>query len=53
VAVPIHWGTFASLGARPDDPGAPAREFAARAAELAPAVEVKVVEPGAGVEVSA
>jgi L-ascorbate metabolism protein UlaG (beta-lactamase superfamily) len=52
MAVPIHWGTFASLGARPGDPAAPAREFADRTAELAPAVEVKVLEPGAGVEVS-
>jgi len=53
MAIPVHWGTFASLGARPDDPGAPAREFADRTAELAPAVEVKVLAPGAGVEVSA
>jgi L-ascorbate metabolism protein UlaG (beta-lactamase superfamily) len=53
IAVPIHWGTFASLGSRPADPAAPAREFAVRTAELAPAVEVKVLAPGADVEVSA
>jgi L-ascorbate metabolism protein UlaG (beta-lactamase superfamily) len=49
MAIPIHWGTFASLGARPDDPGAPAREFVDRTGELAPAVEVKVLAPGATV----
>jgi L-ascorbate metabolism protein UlaG (beta-lactamase superfamily) len=52
VAVPIHWGTFASFGACPGDPGAPAREFAHRTADLAPEVEVTVLAPGARVEVS-
>ena len=48
VAIPIHWGTLALPAAalRPDDPAAPAREFAARAAEHAPDVDVRVLMPG-------
>jgi L-ascorbate metabolism protein UlaG (beta-lactamase superfamily) len=48
VAIPIHWGTFA-LGRparRPADPGWPARRFAALTGEYAPAVSVRVLEPG-------
>jgi L-ascorbate metabolism protein UlaG (beta-lactamase superfamily) len=48
VAIPIHWGTLA-LGRparRPPDPGWPARRFAALAGEYAPAVSVRVLEPG-------
>jgi len=48
VAVPIHWGTFYPRGRRPGDRlTAPPREFAARVAELAPRVTVRVLEPGA------
>jgi L-ascorbate metabolism protein UlaG (beta-lactamase superfamily) len=48
MAVPIHWGTFFPRGRRPGDRlTAPAREFAARVAELAPHVTVRVLEPGA------
>lgn len=47
VAVPIHWGTFFPLLSRPRDRlTAPPREFAAQVARLAPAVEVRVLEPG-------
>jgi L-ascorbate metabolism protein UlaG (beta-lactamase superfamily) len=48
VAVPIHWGTF-SPGRplrRHPDPGRPPHEFAALVAGRAPAVEVRVLEPG-------
>jgi L-ascorbate metabolism protein UlaG (beta-lactamase superfamily) len=50
VAVPIHWGTYASRGAAVDDPAAPAREFARRAAEHAPHVEVRILQPGEALE---
>ena len=53
IAVPIHWGTFA-LGRpwRPvDDPAWPARRFAELTAGRAPAVEVRVLAPGACTEV--
>lgn len=46
IAIPIHWGTYAVSGSRGRDPGAPPREFAAHAAQLAPGVEVRVLEPG-------
>jgi L-ascorbate metabolism protein UlaG (beta-lactamase superfamily) len=48
VAIPIHWGTFAlPRPVRPrGDPDAPAREFAARCAGVAPDVEVRVLSPG-------
>ncbi len=50
VAVPIHWGTFRSMRLRrrrrsrplPD----PAEEFAREAAERAPGVDVRILEPG-------
>ena len=48
VAVPIHWGTFYPRGQRPGDRlTAPPRQFAARVAELAPRVTVRLLEPGA------
>jgi L-ascorbate metabolism protein UlaG (beta-lactamase superfamily) len=53
VAVPIHWGTFfpAPLGLRGhrslEDPP---REFARHAAELAPDVAVRILEPGESCE---
>ena len=49
VAIPIHWGTLlrVGLGRRRDEIlHAPARRFAAAVAEVAPAVEVRVLEPG-------
>ena len=48
VAVPIHWGTLAlpARALRPADPAAPAKDFAARAAEHAPDVDVRVLMPG-------
>jgi L-ascorbate metabolism protein UlaG (beta-lactamase superfamily) len=49
IAVPIHWGTLFPIG-RARKHGHllhdPPREFAAQVAELAPAVEVRVLEPG-------
>jgi L-ascorbate metabolism protein UlaG (beta-lactamase superfamily) len=51
VAVPIHWGTLHPRGRRR---GAwfdmPPHRFAARVAELAPDVDVRVLEPGAALE---
>jgi L-ascorbate metabolism protein UlaG (beta-lactamase superfamily) len=49
MAIPIHWGTFyPRLLARykPHRLTAPPHEFAAAVARLAPAVEVRVLEPG-------
>jgi L-ascorbate metabolism protein UlaG (beta-lactamase superfamily) len=49
VAVPIHWGTLYPLGlerARPAPLHEPPRAFAAQVAELAPQVEVRVLDPG-------
>jgi L-ascorbate metabolism protein UlaG (beta-lactamase superfamily) len=49
VAVPIHWGTFFPLGLRrlrPDRLRRPPLEFAELAAEIAPEVQVRVLEPG-------
>jgi L-ascorbate metabolism protein UlaG (beta-lactamase superfamily) len=50
VAVPIHWGTLYPLGlagTRPAPLTEPPRAFAAQVAELAPDVEVRVLDPGA------
>jgi L-ascorbate metabolism protein UlaG (beta-lactamase superfamily) len=51
LAVPIHWGTLhprhRRRGAWFD---APPHEFAARVAELAPDVDVRILEPGAALE---
>ena len=47
VAIPIHWGTYASPGAWwRDDPELPAREFARFAAAHAPSVAVRILSPG-------
>jgi L-ascorbate metabolism protein UlaG (beta-lactamase superfamily) len=46
VAVPIHWGTYASPGPAVDDPAAPAREFARLTAAHAADVEVRLLRPG-------
>jgi L-ascorbate metabolism protein UlaG (beta-lactamase superfamily) len=50
LAVPIHWGTYRRIGHRPR--ADPAREFAAHAAELAPAVRIARLEPGGSVEIT-
>jgi L-ascorbate metabolism protein UlaG (beta-lactamase superfamily) len=52
LAIPIHWGTFAigRPARRPVDPGWPARRFAELTAELAPKVEVRVLQPGERLE---
>jgi len=51
VAVPIHWGTLHPRGRRRGAWfHAPPHEFAARVAELAPDVDVRVLEPGAALE---
>jgi L-ascorbate metabolism protein UlaG (beta-lactamase superfamily) len=49
VAVPIHWGTFYPAGLRllrPAPLSEPARDFVRLAAQLAPGVEVRVLQPG-------
>ena len=49
LAVPIHWGTYYPAGlsrARPGPLLHPPRAFAARVADLAPEVEVRVLAPG-------
>jgi L-ascorbate metabolism protein UlaG (beta-lactamase superfamily) len=56
LAVPVHWGTFFPIG-RARRHGHllrdPPREFAAHVAELAPGVEVRVLEPGQSLALSA
>jgi L-ascorbate metabolism protein UlaG (beta-lactamase superfamily) len=44
-AVPIHWGTLSPF--RQSASGDPPQEFRRHAAELAPNVDVRVLEPGA------
>lgn len=46
VAVPIHWGTYATPRGKAEDPEHPAREFARRTASHAPGVEVRILRPG-------
>ncbi len=49
LAVPIHWGTFYPAGVRrwrPEPLVEPPHEFARLARELAPEVEVRVLQPG-------
>jgi L-ascorbate metabolism protein UlaG (beta-lactamase superfamily) len=48
VVVPIHWGTLAPIGRVPDPE--PPHEFARLAAQLAPDVEVRILEPGASTQ---
>src|SRR3954447_18851545 len=44
--LPIHWGTLRSVGAQRDtDPTAPARRFTDWSQRLAPATEVRVLQP--------
>jgi L-ascorbate metabolism protein UlaG (beta-lactamase superfamily) len=49
VAVPIHWGTFYPAGLRrlrPEPLVRPPLEFARMARDLAPEVDVRVLQPG-------
>jgi L-ascorbate metabolism protein UlaG (beta-lactamase superfamily) len=49
LAVPVHWGTFWPIGLRGIRPlrfSGPGAEFAARAAETTPEVDVRVLVPG-------
>ena len=54
VAVPIHWGTFFPAGLKRVRPGRltdPPFEFARHAGELAPGVDVRVLQPGESTDV--
>jgi L-ascorbate metabolism protein UlaG (beta-lactamase superfamily) len=48
IAIPIHWGTYRPLhrGSRAKFLSEPAEAFAREASELAPEVEVRVLQPG-------
>jgi L-ascorbate metabolism protein UlaG (beta-lactamase superfamily) len=53
VAVPVHWGTYRRIGLS-RDPAVlrePAESFVDLAAEFAPDVDVRVVDPGGSVEI--
>lgn len=53
IAVPIHWGTLYPRGLarwRPEPLRDPPRRFAAQVAEVAPGVEVRVLQPGESLE---
>jgi L-ascorbate metabolism protein UlaG (beta-lactamase superfamily) len=50
LAIPVHWGTFALPWARAGASDRPARAFAELVAELAPEVEVCVLQPGESAE---
>jgi len=53
IAVPIHWGTLFPLGlasAYADKLTEPPREFARCVGQLAPGVQVRVLEPGASLD---
>lgn len=54
VAIPIHWGTFHPIGLqylRPSFLNDPPRSFARFARQLAPGVQVSVIEPGRSLQV--
>jgi L-ascorbate metabolism protein UlaG (beta-lactamase superfamily) len=52
IAVPIHWGTLASRALRQlGDLGAAPEEFAQLVAEHAPAVDVRILQPGESTQV--
>ncbi len=55
VAVPIHWGTYRRIGLdrRPEALRAPAESFARFARELAPDVDVRVLQVGDTLELEA
>jgi L-ascorbate metabolism protein UlaG (beta-lactamase superfamily) len=48
IAIPIHWGTLTPFGRDPDLE--PPHEFARFVAELAPDVDVRILEPGGETE---
>ena len=51
IAIPIHWGTYASPRADwLDDPERPTRLFEEEAASAAPGVDVRIVPPGGATE---
>jgi L-ascorbate metabolism protein UlaG (beta-lactamase superfamily) len=53
IAVPIHWGTLFPIGlawAHADRLTTPPCEFARRVAQLAPDVQVRILEPGAALD---
>ena len=55
LAIPIHWGTFFPLGLgwlKPTLLHMPPLAFARHAAELAPQVEVKILEPGESIDLT-
>jgi L-ascorbate metabolism protein UlaG (beta-lactamase superfamily) len=53
VAIPVHWGTLGALWMKTDpDPEAPARAFAEAVAAVEPDVEVRVLAPGASMDLS-
>jgi L-ascorbate metabolism protein UlaG (beta-lactamase superfamily) len=55
LAIPIHWGTFFPLGLgwlKPTLLRMPPLTFARHAAELAPQVEVKILEPGESMDLA-
>jgi L-ascorbate metabolism protein UlaG (beta-lactamase superfamily) len=55
LAIPIHWGTFFPLGLgwlKPTLLHMPPLAFARHAAELAPQVEVKILEPGESMDLA-
>jgi len=53
VAIPIHWGTYASRGVDwLEDPNRPARLFEEETAARAPEVEVRVLPPGGATELT-
>jgi L-ascorbate metabolism protein UlaG (beta-lactamase superfamily) len=53
VAVPVHWGTYRRIGLSRDPAvlRAPAESFVKLAAELAPDVDVRVVDPGGSLDI--
>jgi hypothetical protein len=49
MAVPIHWGTFAPIGMgwiQPRFLSEPPHEFKGHANDVAPEVDVRIVDPG-------
>ena len=52
LAVPIHWGTYASPRLPTSDLERPAREFARLARAAAPGVDVRILAPGEALRLS-
>jgi L-ascorbate metabolism protein UlaG (beta-lactamase superfamily) len=56
IVVPIHWGTFYPAGLRllrPEPLTRPAREFESLVGDIAPEVEVRILQPGGATSLSA